>query len=169
MDGELEQTGDTWRLRFTRHLRHPVDRVWTAITDADDLKAWFPDGIEGEWRVGATLTFGPAGMDTFTGEVLVVDRPRVLEYTWGTDRLRFELAEADGGCALTLLDSIDEVGKAARDSAGWHVCLDKLDARLDGTTPAWTDGDRWKELNPAYAEKFGPEAATIGPPADWNG
>lgn len=169
MDGDLEQVGEKWRLRFTRRLRHPVDRVWTALTDPDDLKAWFPDGIEGEWQVGATLTFGPAGMDAFTGEVRVVDPPRALEFSWGTDLLRFELAEADGGCTLTLFDTIDEVGKAARDSAGWHVCLDKLDAHLDGTSPPWSDGDRWKELNPAYAEKFGPHAATIGPPQDWDG
>ena len=169
MDGELEQVGDSWRLRFTRELHHPVERGWEAITASDDLRAWFPDGIDGEWKVGATLTFGPAGMDSFTGEVVVVDPPHVLEYTWGTDRLRFELEATNGGCTLTLLDTIDEIGKAARDSAGWHVCLDKLDAHLDGASPQWTDGDRWKELNPAYAEKFGPEAATIGPPQDWNG
>ena len=168
MDGELEQVGETWRLRFRRALPHPVERVWAALTDAAELKAWFPDGISGEWKVGATLTFGPAGMDAFTGEVLVVDPPRALEYTWGTDRLRFELEESDGGCVLTLLDSIDDLGKAARDSAGWHVCLDKLEAHLGGTDVAWTDGERWKELNPAYAEKFGPDAATIGPPQDWD-
>lgn len=32
-------------------------------------------------------------------------------------------------------------GKAARDGAGWHTCLD-----------------------PGYVERFGPEGATVGPP-----
>lgn len=165
MDGELEQDGGQWRLRFTRVLRHPVDTVWRALTEPEHLKTWFPDGIDGEWRVGATLTFGPAGGPSFTGEVLVVDPPTALEFTWGTDRLRFELASADDGCVLTLLDTFDDLGKAARDTAGWHVCIDKLDLHLDGATPEWDDGERWQQLNPAYVEKFGPEAATIGPPS----
>ena len=165
MDGELEQQGGQWRLRFTRSLRHPVDTVWRALTEPEHLKAWFPDGVDGEWRVGATLTFGPAGGESFTGEVLVVEPPKVLEFTWGTDRLRFELADSADGCVLTLLDTFDELGKAARDTAGWHVCIDKLELHLDGKAPEWDDGERWQQLNPAYAEKFGPEAATIGPPS----
>jgi hypothetical protein len=78
--------------------------------------------------------------------------------------LRCEIEPTDDGCVLTLLDTIDEVGKAARDGAGWHVCLDKLEYALAGTTPTWTDGDRWGDLNASYADTFGPEAATIGPP-----
>jgi uncharacterized protein YndB with AHSA1/START domain len=164
VDGELEQVGGQWRLRFTRTLQHPVATVWRALTEPEQLKAWFPDGIDGEWRVGATWTFGPAGGPAFTGEVLEVDAPRSLEFTWGTDRLRFQLAARDDGCVLTLLDTFDELGKAARDSAGWHVCIDKLEHHLDGTTAVWDDSGRWAQLNPAYAEKFGPQAATIGPP-----
>ena len=91
-------------------------------------------------------------MAAFTGEVLVVEPPTALEFGWGTDRLRFELAATGDGCVLTLLDTIDEVGKAARDSAGWHVCLDKLATRLDGAQVSWSDSERWGELNPAYAE-----------------
>jgi uncharacterized protein YndB with AHSA1/START domain len=164
VDGELEQVSGQWRLRFTRALNHPVDTVWRALTEPEQLTAWFPDGVDGDWRVGATLTFRPAGGEDFKGEVLVVDPPSVLEFTWGTDRLRFELAGTGDGCVLTLLDTLDEMGKAARDSAGWHVCIDRLGHHLDGTTPVWSDGDRWQQLNPAYAEKFGPQAATIGPP-----
>jgi DNA-binding transcriptional ArsR family regulator len=48
-------------------------------------------------------------------------------------------------------------GKAARDGAGWHVCLETLEALLDGKpAPA---GARWKELYDAYTQSFGPEAA----------
>lgn len=170
MDGQLEQLdGERWRLRFTRRLDHSVDVVWRAITEPDQLEAWFPDGIRGDWKVGATLTFGPAQGPSFTGEVLVVDPPKALEFTWGTDALRFTLEPDGDGCTLTLTDTIDEVGKAARDSAGWHVCLDNLEHALDGTSPQWDDGQRWKELHPRYVDAFGPDAATIGPPADWTG
>ena len=164
MHGELEQTGDRWRLRFTRPLPHPPEKVWRAITEPEHLAAWFPDSIEGTLAVGETLTFGSEAVGTFTGQVLTVDPPKALEFTWGTDLIRFELEPTDDGCVLTLLDTIDELGKAARDGAGWHVCLDKLDLHLAGGSPMWTDGERWSELNPEYAERLGPEASTIGPP-----
>lgn len=165
MHGELEQTGDRWRLRFTRSLPHPADKVWRAITEPEHLAAWFPDSIKGAIAVGETLTFGSQQVGTFTGQVLAVDPPKALEFTWGTDLVRFEIEPTDDGCVLTLLDTIDELGKAARDGAGWHVCLDKLELHLAGATPPWDDGERWKELNPEYVDKLGPDAATIGPPS----
>jgi uncharacterized protein YndB with AHSA1/START domain len=164
VDGVLEQAGERWRLRFTRRLAHPPEKVWRALTEQEHLQAWFPDGISGEWQVGARLTFGPAGGPSFTGEVRIIEPPKTLEFSWGTDLLRFEVEPTSGGCVLTLLDTFDELGKAARDTAGWHVCIDKLDLHLDGTSPSWSDGDRWKELNAGYTAEFGPDAATIGPP-----
>jgi hypothetical protein len=68
------------------------------------------------------------------------------------------------GSTLTLLVTLDELGKAARDGAGWHVCLDLLALRLDGTTAPWSSGERWRQVHPSYVEALGPEAATIGPP-----
>jgi len=163
-DAVLEPSGDRWRLRFTRQLAHPPEDVWRALTEPEQLRAWFPDGIAGDWRVGATLTFGPAGGPSFTGEVRVVDPPKTLEFSWGTDLLRFEVEPTGAGCVLTLLDTFDEKGKAARDTAGWHVCIDKLELALDGSSPPWSDGERWKELNARYIDQFGADAATIGPP-----
>jgi hypothetical protein len=96
--------------------------------------------------------------------VLVADPPKVLEFTWGTDVIRLEIEPTDDGCLLTLLDTIDEVGKAARDGAGWLVCLDKLELALAGETPSWTDGDRFQKVHPEYIDRLGPAAATIGPP-----
>jgi hypothetical protein len=87
-----------------------------------------------------------------------------LEFSWGTDVLRFELAQAGGGTRLTLIDRIDQKGKAARDAAGWHECLDRLEHALAGTTPR-PPGEVWKEVQSQYKEQFGPEASTIGPPA----
>jgi uncharacterized protein YndB with AHSA1/START domain len=168
MDGQLEQTDAGPRLRFTRRLAHPRDKVWRAITEPEHLQAWFPDTIVVErWEVGAPLRFEPAaGMaDPFDGEVRAVDPPRLLEFSWGPDVIRIELADDGGATELTLLDTIEEVGKAARDGAGWHVCLDQLEHHLDGATPPWAPSDRWREVHPSYVERLGPEAATIGPPA----
>ena len=95
---------------------------------------------------------------------MAFEPPHLLEFRWGTDTIRLEVAPDARGSILTLLDTIDELGKAARDAAGWHECLDNLQANLDGTQPTWKPGERWQAVHPSYVEHFGPEAATIGPP-----
>jgi hypothetical protein len=71
------------------------------------------------------------------------------------------------GTTLTLVDTFDEQGKAARDGAGWHVCLDRLAYSLAGDELPWKPEDRWSEVNAAYVESLGPEASTLGPPQEW--
>jgi uncharacterized protein YndB with AHSA1/START domain len=165
MNGTLEQTAAGPRLRFVRRLAHPPEKVWRALTEPDHLRAWFPDTVEVErWEVGAPLRFGSSAAGDFDGEVLAFEPQSLLEIRWGTDVLRFEVEPDGDGSRLTLLDTIDELGKAARDGAGWHVCLDQLEHHLDGTTPDWSTSDRWREVHPSYVEELGPEAATIGPP-----
>ncbi len=56
-DGKLFERDGRWELRFERSLDHPVDRVWTAITEPEGLAAWFPFDIEGERAAGAALRF----------------------------------------------------------------------------------------------------------------
>ena len=162
--GKLEDIGGgQWRLRFTRDLAHPQDKVWRAITEPEHLRAWFPQHVSGDWVVGGPLTFNSPeerGPD-FTGEVLAYQPQSLVEFRWGPDVIRLELEGRPDGCTLTLLDTFDELGKAARDAAGWHVCLDLLAAHLDGATEP---GRGWPELNRDYVQAFGPEAATIGPP-----
>jgi len=100
--------------------------------------------------------------------MLVFDPPEVMEFTWGTDRLRIELRADGAGTLLSLTDTFGELGKAARDGAGWHECLDRLVSELDGTPPRpW--GERWGEVHPRYVTHLGPDAATIGPPPGRDG
>lgn len=166
MTGTLEQTTEGWALRFVRRLPHSPAKVWAAFADAEQRAAWFPDTMIGELTPGATLRFvtGFESIPEFTGTVLAVEPERLLEFTWGEDILRFEIEPTEGGCILTLRDSIAELGKAARDGAGWHVCLDLLADALAGAPEAGTGTDRWSEVHPGYVAAFGPEAATIGPP-----
>ena len=109
------------------------------------------------------FTFRGDEAPPFDGEVLVYDPPRVFAYRWATDVLRWELRADGSGCVLTFTDTIEEQGKAARDGAGWYVCLGALAARLDGAAPP--PADLWQRVHPGYVSRFGPEAATIGPPA----
>jgi uncharacterized protein YndB with AHSA1/START domain len=165
-DGTLSEVHGRYELRFVRPLAHPVDKVWSAITEPDGLRAWFPFDVEGERATGAPLRFvfreeeGPA----FEGSMVEFSPKRAMELVWEDDeRLRLELEPSGSGCVLTLINRFDEIGKAARDAAGWHACLDALEASLDHVEI--DASGRWREVHPGYVERFGAEAATIGPPA----
>jgi uncharacterized protein YndB with AHSA1/START domain len=167
MYGTLEQLDDgRWQLRFTRTLRHPLARVWQAITEPEQLAHWFPTTIEGERAAGAPLRFSfPGGQaPPFDGEMIACEPPSLMELRWGPDIVRLELRAIPEGTELTLLDTLEERGKAARDGAGWHTCLDGLEAALnDDENPREAIG-AWHDVHGRYVEHFGPEAATIGPP-----
>jgi uncharacterized protein YndB with AHSA1/START domain len=165
--GQLERLGDRWQLRFTRRLSHPPEKVWRALSEPEHLAAWFPTDIEGERRSGAPLRFvfregeGP----TLEGRMIEYDPPSVLELRWGDDEtLRFELEPDGEGSLLTFVNTFDELGRAARDAAGWHARLDLLAYHLDGEPPPWTPGARWQQVHESYVERLRPEASTIGPP-----
>ena len=75
-----------------------------------------------------------------------------------------------GGCRLTLEHSFADRFKAARDGAGWHLCLTALDALLDGAEAPAKGSARelpegCRELNESYQRRFGirPEEATPVP------
>jgi uncharacterized protein YndB with AHSA1/START domain len=168
-NGELEQRDGEWRLRFTRRLPHPPEKVWRALTQPEHLEAWFPTTIEGALVPGAPLRFAhrDVPLPPMEGEMLVCDPPSVMEFRWGEDTLRFALEPDGAGTKLTLVDILEELGKAARDGAGWHVCLDQLAYHLDDAAPPRDSADRWRQVNDDYVERFGPEAATIGPPKEF--
>jgi uncharacterized protein YndB with AHSA1/START domain len=167
--GELERSGDRLQLRFTRRLPHPPEKVWRALTAPQHLAAWFPTDIEGERATGAPLRFvfrqgeGP----TIEGEMQVYEPPSVMQMRWGEEILRFELQPDGDGSVLSFTNIFDELGKAARDAAGWHVCLDALAHELNGQSASWPAQDRWREVHAAYKALFGSEASTIGPPEEW--
>src|SRR6266542_3484425 len=148
MDGRLEQRNGVCELRFSRQLAHPPEKVWRALTEPEHLAAWFPSDIEGERKAGAKLRFvfrdeGP----TLDGEMLVFDPPSLLEFRWGDDTLRFEV-QPDGttGSVLTFVNTFGELGRAARDAAGWHACLDVLEYELDGKDAPWSPKVRWGDV-----------------------
>jgi uncharacterized protein YndB with AHSA1/START domain len=167
MHGTLEQTDEgRWRLRFTRKLEHPPEKVWRAITEPEHLAHWFPTTIEGDRAAGAPLRFSfPGGQaPPMDGEMLAFEPPSLMELRWGPDIVRLELEPSEDGTVLTLLDTLEERGKAARDAAGWHVCLDELIAHLHGEPHAHESSAAWEQVHPSYVTSLGPEAATIGPP-----
>ncbi len=171
MYGSYATIQDQPTLTFERRLSHPVDRVWRAITDPGELEHWFPSVVQAELRVGGAMTFTfeghrlPDGSNSMPGEVTELDPPRLFGFYWGEDHLRFELEPVDGDsrCALRLTVALGMLDKAARDAAGWHVCLDRLErfvAGEDGRAVTGVNGD-WRELYEEYQRRGAPVGAEI--------
>jgi len=166
MEGTLDRAGDRWQLRFVRRLPHPPEKVWRAITEPEHLAAWFPTEVRGERAAGAPLefVFTSGKAPPTEGEILVFDPPTTFELRWDKEILRFDLRRDGDGCVLTFVDTFDELGKASRDGAGWHACLDVLEHHLAGAEPPWSPEEHWADVHPGYVDRFGPAASTIGPP-----
>ena len=150
-------------VRLERRLPDPPALVWRALTEREQLRSWFPSDVivdGGRWEVGATITFPfpPEVIDmTLMGEVLEVDEPNLLAFTWGEDTLRFELSPEEGGTRLVLVDELP-AGSAARNAAGWEICLDRL-AGLQPASDAWQP--RFERYTAAFEPALGPQE---GPP-----
>jgi uncharacterized protein YndB with AHSA1/START domain len=119
-------------LRFERRLAHPIEEVWEAVSRPEGLGRWFPAGVELDLRAGAAMTFTFPGAEgePMAGQVVAVDPPRLLEFLWEEDRLRFELEPDGDGTLFRLTHQLTRRPGAAKVAAGWHVCVDALDRLL---------------------------------------
>jgi uncharacterized protein YndB with AHSA1/START domain len=173
MYGAYETIENRPALSFERRLSHPVDVVWRAITESDELEHWFPSRVEVDSLApGAEMTFRFEEMPlegeptTITGRVTEFDPPKRFGFFWGDDHLRFELepvAGSEDACVLRLTVLLDSRDKAARDGAGWHVCLDRLERLLagdDGPADTGTTED-WRSLYDEYQRRGAPAGAPI--------
>ncbi len=109
-------------VRIERHYPHPIEKVWRAVTTPEHLDEWFPSPVEVELRPGGAMHFG-GGHRSASGTVEAVDAPRRFAFTWGRDRLTFDLAPAGDGTTLSLTHSFDDRYGAPSFATGWDRCL----------------------------------------------
>ena len=90
-------------------------------------------------------------------------RPRLLEFSWGGQDIRWELEPLGGDrTRLTLWHNIDR-GFISMGAAGWHICFDVLERALAGQPIGRIVGPDamkfagWQRLNAEYAKQFGVE------------
>jgi uncharacterized protein YndB with AHSA1/START domain len=159
MTATLHHGPDRSTLRFERHLRHARERVWQAVTDPAELRAWFPADVIFEQRAGAPMQFdfgGQHGQDVWPGEVVEWEPPRVFAFRWGEDELRFELSGDAQATTLVFTHTfVHEPGKPARDAAGWEACFEAFDALLEGGSLERDDPKRWSRHHETYLAQFG--------------
>ena len=154
-------------LRFDRRIAHPVEAVWSGITSPEELARWFPTRVSGEMREHGhlTFTFEEHELAPMEGEVTEFDPPQHFAFWWGEDHLRFELSPAAGGTETDLQFTVQlgTADKAARDGAGWHVCLDRLAAVLDGGGEEVFRGvtEGWRRHYEEYERRGFPASAEI--------
>lgn len=160
-DGTRVIAGEIAVIAFERRLAHPVEAVWAALTESDQLAAWLGPGTV-EPRAGGRVAIrtGPADRPgrppVMSGRVLAWDPPRLLEHEWlqpGLDLsvVRYELEADAGGTILRLTHRRSEIPGVFGGRAGWHAYLDRLAAHLDQLpVPAWSE--RRAEVQAAYGE-----------------
>jgi len=161
----VHREGDRWTLVLARDLHHPPARVWQALTDPAHLKEWAPFDADKDLAaagpVKLTTVGAPSPLVSET-QVKRAEAPRVLEFSWGGQDIRWELEPIGGGTRLTLWHDIDR-RFISWGAAGWHVCLDVLDALLAGEPigrivgPEAMKFSGWQRLNGEYARQFGVE------------
>ena len=159
----IEKDGEKWTLVLVRELRHPPTKVWTALTDPEHLREWAPyDSDKNLGSVGtATLSTVGAPMVAET-QIKRADAPKLLEFNWGGQDIRWELEPLGSGTRLTLWHNIDR-RFIAMGAAGWHICFDVLDQLLEGQPlgrmvgPELMKHEGWQRLHSEYAKQFGVE------------
>jgi uncharacterized protein YndB with AHSA1/START domain len=168
-DVDARPAGDAWTLIFVRDLRHPPATVWAALTDPEKVRDWAPYAVDRDLgTVGpATLTMiDGATAEDLSATVRTAEPPSLLEYTFGTDLLRWELEPTSTGTRLTLRHTLADRDWAPKVAAGWHMCLVVAERLLDGAPVEPVRGAAardhgWDDLNEAYAAKLGIPATDL--------
>ena len=138
-------------ITYTRTLKHPVEKVWRAITLAEHRAAWFPELSLGA-MVGGDAVVNFSGddcpppednaQDVYYCKITHYEPPRLLEYLGPREHHRFELLPVSEGCQLTFMATLPDLS-AFDDEAqtvvsrysvacGWHYKLDGMEWNLDG-------------------------------------
>jgi uncharacterized protein YndB with AHSA1/START domain len=157
-------------LKIQRRLPGPIERVWAYLTESDLRRQWLAAGPM-EMKAGATFEFvwrndelttprgeRPSGFSEehrMEGQITELDPPRKLAVTWGsTGGVSFELEPRGKDVLLTVIHRrVTDRSMLLKVSAGWHMHLDILLARLAGTEPSpfW---DGWSRLEKEYEQRM---------------
>ena len=167
---DIQKDGESWTLVLVRDLSHPPAKVWKALTDPEHLRAWAPfDADRSLGSVGSAqlTTVGAPTPQVSESQVKRADEPKLLEYTWGAQDLRWQLEPLGAGTRLTLWHNIDRKF-IAMGAAGWHICLDVLARQLEGRPIGRMVGygvmkfGGWQRLLAEYGKQFGVEPPSWG-------
>lgn len=122
-------------VRIRRDFDTTPERLWTALTQPEDLVQWLAPGtIALEIGGVVQLDFGDSGV-VINSLVTAYEPGLLLEYGWSgagdTARpLRWEIEASNNGARLILSLTLPASEDAGRAAAGWSAHLDMLAAAL---------------------------------------
>jgi len=137
------------KLQIKRFFNCPVEKVYSAWTDPEQLRKWHAPGevkvdsasadlkIGGRYRI--EMIIGPDGQTSTTyGEYKEIVSNKRLVYTWGwegPDRyetiVTVEFNPKDNGTELVLThERFSDTDGRDKHQYGWNGCLDKLESFL---------------------------------------
>ena len=159
--GTIETLDDgRYVLRYERRLRHPVDKVWNALTDPAQVEEWWARA-EVELAEGGRARLEWLNGDAVAeGHISRLEPPNTIEFD--TDihgRLLWELRPDGDGTRLTLTVTAElPDDHLASVRAGWHSHLDFLEDALDGRPVDWPNWpkDVWEKHNAVYEASMRP-------------
>lgn len=151
MIATIQKENDIYTARYERNLQHSVNEVWSMLTENDKLQQWFTELQVVDLRQGGLIKFDMQDGSFIDMQILDYEPLKVLAFEWDKDIARFELSPVSGGCQLTFIETISSfTEQTIKDLAGWHVCLDAIEAILDGRAIA--RNDEWKDWYVKYEE-----------------
>ena len=177
--GTLELRGNQHVLTYERRLDHPIDTVWSALTEPEELIAWWGqadvDLVEqGRFTLRWLNTDEEGNGSALEATITELDPPRRLELSgaWGSQRpdwgsgdaledpvdvvMRWDLDPHDAATTLRF-ECIGELPAdyVTKTLAGWHWHLDALADALDGRRTDLADPQGWEPIHERYAERLG--------------
>lgn len=159
---ECHENDGRWTLTFTREFGYSPEKLWDVLTVPELQREWAPfESDRNLDRAGVAKLF-MIDRDVemkFDANVTQADAPVLLEYTWGTDLLRWESQAISGGTRLVLHHTTGSMDWIPKVAAGWHICLDVAGRFLDGKPVGRIVGEDakrhgWAELHDAYAARL---------------
>src|SRR3981081_4136090 len=129
-------------------LEQTPEKLWEALTSSEFSKRyWWNTEVKSDWKVGSPFALVMNGAPTDVGEVLEVDRPRRLSYTFHhvtseaarkerPSKVVFNLEPYGKLVKLTLTHEDFESGSVILDgiSKGWPAILSGLKSLLETGT-----------------------------------
>jgi uncharacterized protein YndB with AHSA1/START domain len=130
---------------YVTYIETTPEKLWEALTSSEFSKRyWFNTEVKSDWKVGSPFALVMNGTTTDVGEILEVDRPRRLSYTFHhvlseaahkeqPTKVVFNLEPHGKLVKLTLTHEDFEDGSVILDgiSKGWPAILSSLKSMLE--------------------------------------
>jgi uncharacterized protein YndB with AHSA1/START domain len=141
-----------YRLDWDRTYRQPLEGVWKAISDQDEITAWMKFPTRLEPRVGGAIHIDFSSQGSLEGIVCNFEPPHLLIYTWGDSLVNWKLEGDVAGTKLHFSHVGVRPELLAGLGAGWHRFLDQMEDHLMGSSSP----DRYKDLKGRYEKAVKP-------------